>query len=175
AYKVDLKSMSDKSYRQLGGKLDTVLSTIRLLWEMGFWVEIVTLVVPGFNDTDDELRNAADFLATVSPDIPWHITAYHQDYKMLDHDNTTAVALLRAARIGKERGLRYVYAGNLPGQVSEFENTYCPACKALLVERVGFTVYGNALEESGGHCPSCSARIPGIWTRDGSPSRLLCG
>lgn len=162
AYKVDLKSMSDRSYRQLGGKVDNILQTIERLVEMGFWVEIVTLTVPGFNDSEAELRDAARFLAGISPDIPWHVTAYHQDYKMQDHANTPLRTLLRACEIGKEEGLRYVYAGNLPGRVDRWENTYCPNCDELLVERYGFMIRQNRLVDSG--CPRCRTQIPGIWT-----------
>jgi pyruvate formate lyase activating enzyme len=162
AYKVDLKTMSDRNYRQLGGKVDNILQTIERLVEMDFWVEIVTLIVPGFNESDAELRDAARFLAGLSPDIPWHVTAYHQDYKMLDHDNTRVETLLRACEIGKEEGLRHVYAGNVPGRVGQWENTYCPGCGELLIQRHGFMVLQNRL--SGFACPSCGTRIPGIWT-----------
>lgn len=162
AYKVDLKTMSDRNYRQLGGKVDNILQTIAQLVSMDFWVEIVTLIVPGFNDSEAELRDAARFLAGLSPDIPWHVTAYHQDYKMLDHDNTSIDTLLRACEIGKEEGLRYVYAGNLPGCVGGWENTYCPTCDELLIERHGFTILQNRLTDS--TCPACRTPIPGIWT-----------
>jgi len=160
-YKVDLKSFDDKHYRELGGVLDNVLQTIRLLHRKGFWLEIVTLVVPGFNDSDDELRQIAEFLVDVSPDIPWHVTAFHQDYKMRDRDNTSVKTLLRAAEIGVKAGLHFVYAGNLPGHVGSFENTYCPACHALLIERRGYTIRQNMLRD--GACPKCQAKIPGVW------------
>jgi len=160
-YKVDLKSFRDRSYRELGGTLERVLWTIRALHEQGFWLEIVTLVVPGFNDSDEELREIARFLVSVSPDVPWHVTAFHQDYKMTAPDNTAVEALLRAAEIGAREGLRFVYAGNLPGQVHRWENTWCPGCGALLVERMGFRVIQNRLEE--GSCPDCRRAIPGVW------------
>src|SRR5262245_10622866 len=105
-YKVDLKSFRDKSYRSLGGLLDNVLKTIAMLVEMKFWVEIVTLLIPGFNDTDEELREMARFLASVSRDMPWHVTAFHQDYRMTEPDNTPVATLERAAAIGREAGLR---------------------------------------------------------------------
>lgn len=162
AYKVDLKTMSDRNYRQLGGKVDNILQTIVRLVDMGFWVEIVTLTVPGFNDSEAELRDAARFLAGISPDIPWHVTAYHQDYRMRDHDDTPIKTLLRACEIGKEEGLRYVYAGNLPGRVGHLESTYCPGCDELLIERYGFLVRQNRI--ANGACPSCHTTIPGIWT-----------
>ncbi|MFQ5913661.1 MAG: AmmeMemoRadiSam system radical SAM enzyme [Nitrospinota bacterium] len=162
-YKVDLKSMSDRAYRKLGGLLSTVLETIPKLVEMGFWVEIVTLIVPGFNDSEAEIREAARFLANVSPDIPWHVTAFHKDYKMRDPDNTTPHALIRAAEMGRECGLRFVYAGNLPGRVGPHENTYCPGCNALLVERFGYYILQDRISPHG-LCPSCGERIPGVWS-----------
>jgi pyruvate formate lyase activating enzyme len=161
-YKVDLKSFNDRDYRQLGGKLDTVLRTIEMLWAKGFWVEVVTLVVPGFNDKVDELRKMAKFLAGVSPDIPWHCTAFHPDYKMQDRDATPAATLARADKIGLEAGLRYVYAGNLPGQIGRGENTYCPQCHELLIERYGFQVREYRLTDDN-KCPKCSTAIAGRW------------
>jgi pyruvate formate lyase activating enzyme len=124
---------------------------------------VVTLVVPGFNDSDEELREAARFLASLSPDIPWHVTAFHRDYKMLDHDDTDVRTLLRAAEIGRSEGLRYVYAGNIPGAVGKWENTYCPQCDALLVKRWGFRILENHLTGSG-RCPKCDTPIPGVWS-----------
>ncbi|HYB72132.1 MAG TPA: AmmeMemoRadiSam system radical SAM enzyme [Candidatus Sulfotelmatobacter sp.] len=166
-YKVDLKGFNDPSYRKLGGVLQTVLDTICLLVELGFWVEVVTLCVPGFNDSNEELEAIARFLAGVSPDIPWHVTAFHQDYKMTDRENTPLRTLLRAAAIGREVGLRYVYAGNLPGLVGTHENTYCSGCRQLVIERYGFKVLGTALRD--GACGSCARAIPGVWScRDGS-------
>jgi pyruvate formate lyase activating enzyme len=162
-YKVDLKGFDDKHYRKLGGVLKVVLDAVRLLREKGFWLEIVTLVVPGFNDSDEELRDIAKFLVSVSPDIPWHVTAFHQDYKMTDRANTTAKTLIRAAEIGVTEGLRYVYAGNLPGRVGRFENTHCPSCKTVLIERVGYTILKDLLTPGRGVCPTCSSKIPGSW------------
>jgi pyruvate formate lyase activating enzyme len=162
-YKVDLKSFDDRHYRQLGGLLGTILEGIRMIHARGFWLEIVTLVVPGFNDSEAELRDIARFLASISPDIPWHVTAFHRDYKMTDRPDTTAQTLLRAAEIGVAEGLRFVYAGNVPGRVGPFENTYCPRCRALLVERVGYTILQDLLTPGRGICPECSTRIPGVW------------
>jgi pyruvate formate lyase activating enzyme len=162
-YKVDLKGFDDKRYRKLGGVLQTVLDTIRFLHAKGFWVEIVTLLIPGFNDSDQEIRDIARFLVSVSVDVPWHVTAFHPDYKMADRDDTPARTLLRAAEIGLAEGLRYVYAGNLPGRVGRFENTYCPSCRSLLIERVGYTILKDRLTATHGCCPSCSTRVPGVW------------
>ena len=161
-YKVDLKSFDDRHYRQLGGRMDPILDTIRRLCRMGFWLEIVTLVIPGFNDSDEELRRMADFLAGLSPDIPWHVTAFHQDYKMTEPENTSAATLQRAAEIGKRAGLRYVYAGNLPGQVGDLENTRCPNCHELLIARYGYLITDYRLTPEG-RCPSCGTSIPGRW------------
>src|SRR5205823_5559860 len=127
-YKVDLKSFDDRHYRELGGRLAPILDTVRRLHAMDFWLEIVTLLIPGFNDSRDELGRLTEFIASVSPDIPWHVTAFHGDYKMTDPQNTTAEMLLEAADIGRANGLRYVYAGNLPGEVGDLEDTHCEYC-----------------------------------------------
>jgi len=162
-YKIDLKSMRDKPYRQLGTVLQNVLDGIQQVYARGLWTEIVTLIVPGFNDSSEELWDAARFIASVSPDIPWHVTAFHPDYKMLEPEPTTAEMLLRAAEIGQEAGLHYVYAGNLPGQTRSYENTYCPQCRELLIARRGYRILQNKLSGRG-TCPKCGTVIPGIWT-----------
>jgi pyruvate formate lyase activating enzyme len=183
-YKVDLKSFDDRHYRQLGGRLQPILDTIRRLYETGFWLEIVTLLIPGFNNSDDELKRLTEFVASVSPDIPWHVTAFHGDYKMTEPENTTAGMLLRAAAIARTAGLRYVYAGNLPGQVGDLEDTRCPTCHETLVARRGYVVRQVRLTTSAkatvvkkpdptsdtsgatdiyGQCPSCLTPIPGRW------------
>lgn len=161
-YKVDLKSFDDRHYRQLGGRLQPILDTIRRLHSMGLWVEIVTLLIPGFNDASDELRRLTEFLAEVSRDIPWHVTAFHKDYKMTDPDNTRPQELIRAVEIGKQSGLRYVYAGNLPGQVGDLEDTRCHHCSALLVKRYSYLIEDYRISAEG-TCPSCGAAIPGRW------------
>lgn len=161
-YKVDLKSFNERHYHELGGRMGPILDTIRRLHEMGLWVEIVTLLIPGFNDANDELTRLAEFLAGISPDIPWHVTAFHQDYKMTDPRDTKPEDLLRAAEIGRKAGLRYVYAGNLPGQVGELENTRCHHCSQLLVERYGYLIRGYHLTPEGS-CPQCGTAIPGRW------------
>jgi pyruvate formate lyase activating enzyme len=162
-YKVDLKGFRDRPYRDLGGTLERVLWTIRALHEKGFWVEVVTLVVPGLNDSSEELRDIARFLVSVSADVPWHVTAFHPDYRMEDRDATSVRALLRAAEIGAEEGLHFVYAGNLPGVVRSWENTYCPGCRSVLVERLGFRILRNRIGADG-RCPECRAVIPGVWS-----------
>jgi len=159
-YKVDLKGFHDRHYRDLGGTLQPVLETIKGLKARGIWVEIVTLVVPGFNDSDEELTGIAEFLAGVDPDIPWHITAYHEDYKM-NNPSTNTSHLLRAYEIGKRAGLRYIYPGNIPGAFGDKEGTRCPSCKMLVIGRTGFRVTSYELID--GKCPQCSTEIPGVW------------
>jgi pyruvate formate lyase activating enzyme len=164
AYKIDLKTMQDRQYRKLGGVLDHVLDSVRRAFDLGLWVEIVTLVVPGFNDSTEELMEAAQFIRSVSPDIPWHVTAFHPDYKMTDPPPTSVKTLLRAAEIGQEAGLKYVYAGNIPGRVGEYETTYCPQCRSPLVERYSYVI--RRYQVTGrGTCPKCDAVIPGIWAQ----------
>jgi pyruvate formate lyase activating enzyme len=167
-YKVDLKCFSDRNYRKLGGTLENVLDTIRLLKRMDFWVEVVTLVIPGFNDSTDELTQIADFIASVSVDIPWHVTAFHPNYKLTDPPATPTDTLLQACEIGRRAGLRFVYPGNRPGAFGDRENTYCPECRALLIRRVGFQVTENRMV--GGKCPDCACRPAGVWeSGDGRP------
>ncbi|MBI5215010.1 MAG: AmmeMemoRadiSam system radical SAM enzyme [Ignavibacteriae bacterium] len=161
-YKVDLKGFQNKQYRKLGGVLQTVLDTIKLLHEKKFWIEVVTLVVPGFNDSEEELKDIANFLVSVSPDIPWHVTAFHSDYKMQLTPNTQIKSLMRAAEIGYEAGLHFVYAGNIPGQVGSYENTYCPKCHELLIARWGYTIQKNTMKN--GCCPKCRLKVPGFWS-----------
>jgi len=163
-YKVDLKSFDDKHYRQLGGRIEPILQTIRALHEMGIWLEIVTLLIPGFNDAPEELERLTAFLVGVSPDIPWHVTAFHKDYRMNDPENTTPEALVEAAEIGHRNGLRYVYAGNLPGRVGDLEHTRCHHCRALLVERYGYFIQQYRVTGDG-TCPDCATKIPGRWGR----------
>jgi pyruvate formate lyase activating enzyme len=160
-YKVDLKGFRDKAYRQLGGVLSNVTDTIERLHSAGIWLEIVTLLVPGFNDGEEEIRDLTAFLKGVSPDIPWHVTAFHPDYKMTDRDRTTVDSILRSAEIGKEAGLHFVYAGNLHGRVGDWESTFCPHCKARVVERRGFRVLENRMK--GPACPDCAKPIAGVW------------
>ncbi len=160
-YKVDLKSFNDRCYRELGGRLAPVLDTIARLKKMGFWVEIVTLIVPGFNDSAAELAEMAAFIAGVSRDIPWHLTAFHADYKM-ENPDTPAEKLVEAAEIGRKAGLKFVYAGNRPGEVGNLENTYCPKCQELLIERWGYFVRDYRLTSEGA-CAKCRTKLPGRW------------
>ena len=172
-YKIDLKTMNDLHYRQLGGVLDHVLDAIGLVHERGIWLEVLTLVVPGFSDDPAELRAGARYVAGIDRNIPWHVTAFHEDYRFRGMGNTTAEVLVRACEIGAEEGLNFVYAGNVPGRVGRWEHTWCPGCHALLVERLGYVILANRLTD-GGVCPDCGARIPGIFTNprgSSAPSR----
>ena len=166
AYKVDLKTFNDANYRKLGGVLENVKETIRMVHQRGIWLEVLTLIVPGFNSGDDELRAIAAFVASIDPRIPWHVTAFHKDYKMTDPENTTAAHLARAAEIGAAEGLKFVYAGNLPGKVGHWENTRCPNCSTTLIERFGYLIRDYRITPEG-KCPSCGAGIPGIWPQRG--------
>ena len=145
----------------MGGVLKNVLDTIRSLHKRGKWIEIVTLVVPGINDSNEELTDIAKFIHSISPDIPWHVTAYHQEYKMTGEEFTPISTLIHAAEIGYKEGLHFVYTGNRPGQTRNYENTYCYYCNELLVERRGFQVLRNRI--SNGTCLKCNTKIAGRW------------
>lgn len=164
-YKVDLKSFDDRRYHELGGRLGPILESIRLIHQMGLWLEVVTLVVPGFNDSERELTQMAEFLAAISADIPWHVTAFHENYKMLDIGNTPASTLMRAAAIGRRAGLRHVYAGNLPGLTGNLEDTVCHACGERLVARHGYRIREYRVTPEG-RCPACSTPVPGRWGKN---------
>ncbi len=159
AANVDLKSFSDEFYRTMvGARLKPVLDSIRRLWDMGVWVEVTTLLIPGRNDGDDELRSLASFLASISPDIPWHVSRFHPTYRLLDVPPTPLASVERALRIGREEGLRYVYGGNVPGHSSE--STTCPDCGAEVIERQGFRMRANVISD--GRCPRCGRGIAGV-------------
>ncbi len=156
---VDLKAFSDNFYRRYcGGSLEPVLAAIRNLVSAGMWVEVTTLVIPGRNDSEAELGWIAEFLAGVSPDIPWHVSRFVPSYRVHDRPPTPLSTLLRAREIGREAGLKFVYLGNFPG---EGEDTKCPSCGEVLVRRYGFQLVRNAVAD--GHCPACGAAIPGVW------------
>jgi len=159
AANVDLKSFSEDFYRRFcGASLQPVLDTIRRMWEAGIWVEVTTLVIPGRNDSPEELRWIAEFLVGVSPDIPWHISRFVPAYKAWDLPPTPIATLRKARETGLSAGLHFVYLGNVPG---EGEDTFCPSCGRVLIRRRGFYVLENAILD--GHCPRCGAAIPGIW------------
>jgi pyruvate formate lyase activating enzyme len=166
-FKIDLKSFNDRRYRELGGRLQPVLETIPAVHRSGTWMEIVTLLVPGFNDSREELAGLTGFLASVSPDIPWHVTAFHPDYKSTGTPRTTIDMLLQAVELGRRAGLRFIYAGNISGAVGDLENTRCPSCAKVLVRRAGFTVRENHITPAG-NCPACHYAVPGRWVRKSS-------
>jgi pyruvate formate lyase activating enzyme len=160
AANIDLKGFDDKRYRRVcGAKLQPVLDSIRLMKELGIWLEVTTLVIPGHNDSDEELRQMALFLKDVGPEIPSHLSAFFPTYQMLEAEPTDCKTLLRAWEIGKAAGLRYVYCGNLPDVIRE--DTYCYRCGKTLIQRMGFYVESNRLDH--GHCPSCHTAIEGVW------------
>jgi len=160
AINVNLKFFKEESYRHLSrARLQPILDAIRLYHELGVWVEVTTLVIPGLNDSDEELRQIAGFIRSVREEIPWHVTAFYPAYRMQDRPPTGIATLRHARDIGLAEGLRYVYEGNIPGEGGE--NSYCYHCKALLIERFGFSVRQNRIREDG-CCPDCGTRIDGL-------------
>ena len=158
---VDLKGFSEKYYKELcGAKLKPVLKTLELMKKMNVWVEVTTLLVPGLNDSKEELQQLAKFLVNLDPDIPWHISRFHPTYRLTNVRATPPESIRKAKDIGYEAGLKYVYTGNLPGD--DGEKTFCHQCKELLIDRYGFYVRKNVIANS--RCPKCSAEIPGVWS-----------
>jgi pyruvate formate lyase activating enzyme len=156
---IDIKAFTDDFYKKLcGGRLEPVLETIRLLKALGVWVETTTLIIPGLNDGEDELRDIARFVKEVGPEVPWHVTQFYPTYQILDRPRTPVETLRRARDIGLEEGLRYVYEGNVPGEGGE--HTYCPSCGAALIQRHGLYLMQNRLKD--GKCPECGAIIDGV-------------
>ncbi len=159
---IDLKAFTDRFYREIcGARLKPVLENIELMHHLGVWVEVTTLVIPGWNDSDHELRDIARFIKGISPSIPWHVSAFHPAFELRLTPPTPVSTLVRAREIGLEEGLHYVYQGNTPG--SGGENTMCHRCGAVLVERRGYSILENRMQN--GRCPSCSQEIPGVWTK----------
>jgi pyruvate formate lyase activating enzyme len=159
AANVDLKCFTSEGYRRLGGRLEAVRESIATLERLGVWVEVTTLVVPGFNDDPAELRAAAEFLVSISPDIPWHLSAFHPDYRCRDVGPTPLSLLMDTADTGRSAGLRYVYIGNVASR--DGGTTFCPACGEAVVKRSGFRVQALALRD--GCCSACGAPIAGHW------------
>lgn len=157
---VDLKSFNDKFYKEeCGAKLDPVLRTLETMNKQGVWIEVTTLLIPGKNDSVDELKALSQFLVDLDPNIPWHISRFHPTYKLTNVPPTPAKSVRKARDIGYEAGLKYVYTGNLPGD--EGEKTSCHTCGELLIDRVGFFVQHNRIKD--GRCSKCDAVIPGVW------------
>ena len=160
AYNIDLKAFSEEFYRKIcGTKLENVLDTIKSIYKRKKWIEITTLVIPGENDDDEQLLEIASFIKELSSSIPWHISAFHPDYKMMDKERTPLSTLEKAYHIGKEVGLEYIYIGNVFG--NEKENTYCPKCHFILIRRKGFEVIENRINK--GRCEKCGYKIKGVF------------
>jgi pyruvate formate lyase activating enzyme len=160
AANVDIKAFSDTFYKKVcGAKLAPVLKSIEHMRSLGIWVEITTLIIPTYNDTDDELKKIAKWIFQTDRSMPWHLSAFHPVYKLLDAPPTAIESIERARDIGLSEGLRYVYSGNVPGMAGE--NTYCYNCKKLLIERLGFMVKKNTIKA--GLCPHCKAGIDGVF------------
>jgi len=157
---VDLKSFSDRHYRQIcGAMLEPVLENIRLFHSLGIWVEVTTLIIPGLNDSENELRAIAEFLSSVNRSIPWHVSRFHPTYRMLDRPPTPFETIQKARKIGILSGLHHVYTGNVDDP--DGSNTTCPECGTILIRRRGFQVAGNRVSD--GHCPDCGTTIAGAW------------
>lgn len=155
---VDLKCFNDDTYRRLiGARLEPVLESLRHISRTDIWLEVTTLVIPGVNDSDDELKSIADFIVGLGPHIPWHVSRYYPNYEF-DAPPTPVETLARARRIGLDAGLRYVYTGNLPGD--EGENTYCPGCGEVVIGRVGYRILSNRVRNH--KCPDCGTLIDGV-------------
>jgi pyruvate formate lyase activating enzyme len=162
---IDLKAFTDKFYREVcGAKLAPVLDTIQLMRELGVWVEVTTLVIPGWNDSDSELKEIARFIKGVDAEMPWHVTRFHPTFKMTDRSATPVSTLMRARQIGMAEGLKYVFVGNIPGEGGE--NTICPQCGETVVERMGFSIISHNLVDD--KCGNCNRLIAGVYTKGGS-------
>ena len=158
AANVDLKAATDDFYKKIcGARMEPVKESIRKMFSLGVWVEVTTLIIPGLNDDPEGLREIARFLLSISPDIPWHVSAFHPMYRLMDRPRTSASTLRRARELGLAEGLKYVYCGNIPG---EGEDTHCPRCGTSLIRRIGFRVLENNVKD--GHCPECGEAIQGL-------------
>lgn len=165
AINVDLKFFTEENYRRISrARLQPILDAIRLYHELGVWVEVTTLVIPGLNDTEQELRKIAEFVRSVGAEVPWHISQFYPAYKMENYPVTPLATLRHAAKIGRDCGLRYVYEGNVPGEAGE--NTYCYHCQHLLIKRYGFRVLANRIRD--GRCPVCKTIVDGVGMDGGS-------
>ncbi len=155
---IDLKGNDDFYKKIAGARLQPVLDTIKLMKELGVWVEVTTLIIPTYNDSDEFLRWVAEFIRSVDPSMPWHVTQFYPTYKLTDQPRTPVNTLRKAREIGLKAGLKYVYEGNVPGEGGE--NTYCPSCGELLIERFGFSLMAIKMKDS--LCLKCGTRIDGI-------------
>lgn len=159
AANIDLKFFKESSYRLVcAGSLEPVLNSIRLMHDEGIWVEVTTLVIPGENDSPEELRGIAEFIASVDKNMPWHVSRFHPDYQFTDHQATPVETLKMAAELGRAAGLNYIYIGNVSGFGND---TYCPGCKKLLIRREVFSVLENKIKD--GKCVYCHNPISGVF------------
>lgn len=160
AANVDLKSFRDEFYKkQCGARLKPVLDSLKKMKERGIWLEITTLLIPGLNDSTEELKDIAAFILSLGAETPWHISRFHPQFKRLETPSTPIDSVHRACLIGKEAGLKYVYSGNVPGD--EGENTVCSNCKKLVIKRHGFRIIDNFL--SGPACSHCGQKLEGLF------------
>ena len=160
AANIDLKAFSEEFYKKYcKASLAPVLENIKLMKEKGIWIEVTTLIIPGLNDSEEELKKIASFLASISCDIPWHVNRFHPDYRFYESQATSLSTLEKAYEIGKKQGLKYIYIGNIYTEYGE--NTYCPECGKLLIKRVGFSVEENKIYK--GRCKFCNTKIEGFW------------
>nr|VFJ42624.1 MAG: pyruvate formate lyase activating enzyme [Candidatus Kentron sp. FM]VFJ43318.1 MAG: pyruvate formate lyase activating enzyme [Candidatus Kentron sp. FM]VFK05487.1 MAG: pyruvate formate lyase activating enzyme [Candidatus Kentron sp. FM] len=167
-FKIDLKCFNEKRYRLLGGHLSPVLAGIQEINRLGRWIEVATVLVPGFNDSEKEIRQIAGFLAGVSPDIPWHVSAFYPSHRWSDRQGGNPERVKLAIRIGYDTGLHYVYGGSLLNLTGNFEKTYCPGCGNYLIARQGYRLIDYRLTRNG-CCPFCNYPIPGRWNRTSVP------
>jgi pyruvate formate lyase activating enzyme len=156
---IDLKGNDDFYHKICGARLEPVKKTIRLMKELGVWVEVTTLIIPDYNDSYEDLKGIAEFIESVDPAIPWHVTQFYPTYKLTEKPRTPVKTLKKAREIGFEAGLKYVYEGNIPGE--DGENTYCPHCKELLIRRFGFSI--GDIKLMNGRCSKCGTEIEGVW------------
>ncbi len=161
AANVDLKAFTEGFYQDIcGAKLAPVLRNMKRMRQLGWWLEVTTLLIPGLNDSPRELADMAGFIAgELGADTPWHLSRFHPDYKMLDRPSTPQATLLGAREAGQAAGLRYVYIGNMLGP--GYGDTHCPGCGVAVLEREGFHITGASLKQ--GHCPSCGEAVAGVW------------
>lgn len=161
AANIDLKGFSDRFYHEVvHAMLAEVLASIVEYKRSGIWIELTTLIIPGWNDSDEDLRGIARFIAEqVGVDTPWHVSQFYPTFKLTDRPRTPVATLRRARQIGLDAGLRYVYEGNVPGEGGE--STFCPGCSELVIRRVGYTIGDNLLRD--GNCPRCATTLSGVW------------
>jgi len=160
AANVDLKTYLDDTYKKVcGARLSPVLNTIERMRSLGIWVEVTTLLIPGLNDSRDELKQIAGFIADVDPGMPWHISGFYPTYRMTNRPPTSPDSLQKARKVGLDAGVHYVYTGNLPGDSGE--STFCSHCGCRLIHRMGYQILENRLQA--GHCPQCGEKVPGVW------------